>query len=65
MICPYCKRAINAMTGFQECEKFAKHLSKCRKNPGNLPLSDGRTTVMTPKKYSVFDALEIRADSGQ
>ena len=66
MNCPYCNRVINAWTGFQELQKFNKHLWKCRKNPNNIVLSDGIKTVVTPKRcQNLNDALEIRAESGQ
>jgi hypothetical protein len=54
------------MTGFQEILEFNKHLRKCRKNPGNIVISDGRQTVVTPiKDQTMLDALNIRAESGQ
>jgi hypothetical protein len=63
--CPYCKRRVFGMTGFQEALAFQKHLNRCYKNPANAVLSDGTKTVMTPKRHSIVDALEIRAESGQ
>ena len=66
MFCPYCKRRVEALTGFMEAEKFAKHLQTCRKNPNNLVMSDGTRTVVVPQKIqNLMDALEIRAESGQ
>lgn len=65
MNCPYCNKAIFGFTGLQEAQKFQKHLNKCRNNPDNAVLSDGKTTVMTPKRHSLMDAVEIRAHSGQ
>ena len=66
MNCPYCKREIFGWTGLQELQKFEKHLAKCRKNPANIVLSDGRKTVVTPtRQQTLNDALEIRAESGQ
>ncbi len=66
MNCPYCQRLINAFTGLQEAEKFRTHLAKCRKNPNNVVLTDGRRTVVTPKKHQdLNDALRIREESGQ
>lgn len=65
MNCPYCKRPINAFTGLQEAMKLQKHLNRCRKNPANAVLSDGQSTVMTPKRHTLMDALKIRAASGQ
>jgi hypothetical protein len=65
MNCPHCKRRINAFTGLQEAIKFQKHLRTCKKNPANLPLSDGRQTVISPSDPSLIDALEARANSGQ
>ena len=41
MECPFCKKEIYAMTGFQEIKKFQKHLEKCKKNPK-------RKTVVEP-----------------
>lgn len=78
MNCPYCNKVINAFTGLQELQKFHKHLQKCRKAPGNIK-SEGVSAVadkpddahakkllMTvPRPYTMNDALEIRADSGQ
>jgi hypothetical protein len=40
------------MTGFQEAEKFAKHLSKCKKRPATATAN-------------LQTALRIRHDSGQ
>lgn len=66
MNCPYCQEDIYGMTGFQEILEFNKHLRKCRKNPGNIVISDGRQTVVTPiKDQTMLDALNIRAESGQ
>lgn len=65
MKCPYCNKEIFGWTGLQEAQKFQKHLNRCRKNPANCVLSDGKRTVMTPKNHSLLDALEIRAESGQ
>lgn len=52
MNCPYCSKPIRAFTGFQEAEKFAKHLTKCKKKPAS-------------KRCDLRSALEIRAESGQ
>lgn len=66
MNCPYCDRRIDAMTGLQEVAKFRKHLSKCRKNPMNIVMSDGERTVVVPKEdQGLLDALRIRAASNQ
>jgi hypothetical protein len=66
MNCPYCHKIINAWTGLQELQKFQKHLRRCRKNPGNVVLSDGHKTVVTPvEDQGLREALEIRAASGQ
>jgi hypothetical protein len=66
MNCPYCNKTINAWTGFQEAQKFSRHLGICRKNPNNIRLSDGRKTAVVPKRpQNLMDALNIRAQSGQ
>lgn len=66
MNCPYCQREVFGWTGLQELQKFEKHLAKCRKNPANIVLTDGRKTVVTPTRIqNINDALEIRAESGQ
>lgn len=66
MNCPYCKRKVNGLTGFDELRKFAAHLARCRKNPDNIVLTDGHKTVVTSVKYQTMnDALEIRSKSGQ
>jgi hypothetical protein len=66
MNCPYCKQAVYGMTGFQEVQAFEKHLRRCRKNPNNIVLRDGKRAAVVPiKPQSVMDALNIRADSGQ
>lgn len=66
MNCPYCKRDVYGMTGFQEAQAFTKHLRKCRKNPANIVLRDGRRIAVVPKEDQTFmDALKIRSDSGQ
>jgi hypothetical protein len=64
MNCPHCGKAIHAFTGLQELQKFQKHLNKCRKNPDNH-ITDGRTSVPLGKRYSLTDALNVRAKSGQ
>lgn len=49
-----------------ELQKFNKHLPKCRKNPNNILLSDGRKVVVTPiSEQGMNDALTIRHESGQ
>ncbi len=66
MNCPHCKRIVNGLTGLQEAQAFEKHLARCKKNPQNIVLSDGRKTVVTAMKpQRLIDALEIRANSGQ
>lgn len=66
MKCPYCERRVRGVTGLQELQAFQKHLPRCRKNPNNIVLSDGRRTVVVPlKRQTMNDALEIRAESGQ
>lgn len=66
MNCPYCTKDVYGMTGFQEVRAFQKHLRKCRKNPNNITLRDGRRTATTPiRNQGLMDALEIRAASGQ
>jgi len=65
MNCPYCKKKVLGMTGLQELQAFQKHLRKCRKNPANVVLSDGRRVVVAPGNQNFRDALEIRAKSGQ
>lgn len=66
MNCPYCQRPIKGFTGLDEAVKFQRHLARCRKNPNNIVLTDGRKTVVTPKKeQTLFDALHIRAESSQ
>lgn len=66
MNCPYCAKDVYGMTGLQEAQAFQKHLRKCRKNPNNIALSDGRRSVVVPKKHQgLMAALEIRAESGQ
>ena len=41
------------MTRFQEILAFNKHLRKCRKNPGNIALSDGH------RKQTVLDVNSL------
>ena len=66
MNCPYCNREIFGWTGLMELQKFNKHLSKCRKNPNNIVLRDGRKVAVTPiKEQGINDALTIRHESGQ
>jgi len=66
MNCPYCQKRIPGMTGLQEAQAFRKHLPRCRKNPNNIALTDGRRTAVTPiQDQSLVDAVEIRAGSGQ
>lgn len=81
MNCPYCNKVINAFTGLQELQKFQKHLTKCRKNPANLPElpppgpvvdnpteAQAKAALLSTQKRrqnTMMDALEIRAESGQ
>ena len=65
MNCPYCYKLIRGWTGLQEALNLSKHLNKCKRNPANAVLSDGKQTVMTPKNHTLLDALEARAESGQ
>lgn len=66
MKCPYCDSGILGMTGLQEAQNFQKHLAKCRENPNNIVLRDGRHTAVVPKKkQSLLGALIIRSESGQ
>ena len=65
MNCPYCNRDIEAWTGLQELQKFQKHLRNCRKNPANLPIRDGRRTIISPSSPTLVDALNLRHESGQ
>ena len=66
MKCPYCQREVFGWTGLQELQKFEKHLPRCKKNPANVVLSDGRKTVVVPtRRQDLGDALHIRHESGQ
>lgn len=66
MNCPYCDKDIYGLTGLQEIQAFNKHLPKCRKNPANIVLRDGRKTVVQPLRHQgIMEALELRAASGQ
>lgn len=65
MNCPYCQKRIDAMTGFQEVVKFQKHLNKCRKNPANVVIKDGRRISVGTNGHTLVNALNIRAESGQ
>lgn len=65
MNCPYCNKRVPGMTGLQELQNFQKHLGQCKKNFRNLPLSDGRKTVITPHRHTLREAMAIRHQSGQ
>lgn len=67
MDCPYCKRVVGLPwdTGFMEARKFQIHLSKCRKNPRNIVIRDGKRTAVGSRGVTLLQALEIRAESGQ
>ena len=71
MKCPYCDKAIDAMTGLQELKKFQTHLIKCKKYPKRHVLPARRDEDGFMEKavnltcVSLTDALEIRAESGQ
>jgi hypothetical protein len=71
MNCPYCKKEINAMTGFQELNKFQNHLHSCKKYPKRnvTPAfvdEDGILQKPVNLTYvSQMEALNIRAESGQ
>ena len=67
MKCPHCNKEIYGMTGWQEIQKFQKHLLKCKKNPNRIVLKDKNSYKTTTITYRIGldDALRIRADSGQ
>lgn len=65
MNCPYCTKEINALTGFQEVQKFQKHLIKYKKNPDRHTYKTTSGKVVFVEYISLRDALEIRAASGQ
>lgn len=66
MNCPYCQKKVYGLTGFAEAQKFQKHLRVCQNNPNNIVMTDGVRTVVTPKrKQALFEAVKIRAESGQ
>lgn len=52
-------------TGFMEARKFQSHLSKCRKNPSNIVIRNGKRTAVGSRGVTLLQALEIRAESGQ
>ena len=67
MECPYCKKDVYGMTGFQELQAFNKHLRKCKKvprSPHTLVSSKGET-LQVNNPTDMYEALEIRAHSGQ
>lgn len=66
MNCPYCNKVIHGWTGLQELQAFNRHLPKCKKNPANIVLTDGKKTAVVPlREQTLNDALNIRHDSGQ
>lgn len=66
MECPYCNKSIEAMTGLQEVQKFQKHLPKCKKNPKNKSFVNELGEIVYRRDNStLYDALQIRAESGQ
>lgn len=67
MKCPNCNKEIYGMTGWQEIQKFQKHLLKCRKNPNRIVCKDKDTGNTTTITYGIGldDALRLRAESGQ
>lgn len=66
MNCPFCQKRIFGMTGLQEAQAFRKHLPKCRKNPNNVSLSDGKRRVtVADREYHLMDAVKLRSESGQ
>jgi hypothetical protein len=67
MNCPYCKKRVGLPTdtGFMEARKFQAHLSKCRKNPRNIVITDGKRAAVGSRGVTLLKALEIRAESGQ
>jgi hypothetical protein len=65
MNCPYCSKHIHGMTGFQEAENFQKHLNKCSKEPRSITIKSGNETRKSRAYYTITDALEIKANSGQ
>lgn len=68
MNCPYCARKIGRPldTGLVEVQKFQRHLARCRKNPNNVTLTDGKRWAVTPIRHqSIQEAMDIRSKSGQ
>ncbi len=67
MRCPYCQMGVYGVTGLTEAQNFQHHLNEvCTQSPGVVVLTDGRDTVAVPdREYSLQDALQIRAESGQ
>jgi hypothetical protein len=65
MNCPYCKKHIPGMTGYQEADNFRKHLNRCRKSPALNAAKALAGTGWHVGRYEIHDALAIRAASGQ
>lgn len=71
MQCPYCNKSIEAMTGFQELNKFQSHLNSCKKYPKRniLPAFVDEhgflNKAVNLTRVSQLEALNIRAESGQ
>lgn len=65
MNCPYCKKHVPGMTGYQEAENFRKHLNRCGKSPARNVAKALAGTAWNVNRYDIHDALEIRAASGQ
>lgn len=66
MKCPHCNKEIYGLTGLQELQKFHKHLPKCKKNPANkIVVNDWGELEKLKDNSTMYDALQIRAESGQ
>jgi hypothetical protein len=63
--CPYCKKHILGMTGYQEADNFRKHLNRCGKSPAFQMAKKVSGTNWHVSRYDIKDALEIRISSGQ
>lgn len=63
MNCPYCNVVVDGITGLEELVNFQDHLNQCPNAPRNVFINEHGVQIEPP--FTMADALEIRAKSGQ
>lgn len=61
--CPFCGKEIGATTGLRELVALRRHLETCKRMPGNVVISDGENTAVTPTQMPTMDdAMRLRSE---